>query len=535
MSIAVAVAVLGTVTGEAAAATAVRDQQPSLTRTVQSLDQLLAAMKPRTAAAPSAVAKSELDRISDERDRQLVEDFAEFDEEEEVRDAAKKALASTDPNAIRDFLQRGEAEARQRAKDKRAGADVENRRRIETLRGTGGSFFNAEVERVLKGTPQDRADFLAFGAEIAKQRDEAEKQNAAKRAEENRKRVQMLASVGGPAVKRAAQAALDSKNDTVIEEFLEKGYQAAARQDADDRAAHEKAQKEAQEAAEKLRELARKAAVAAEARTKLIAAHGDAVKALKNASNAMSSAASAAREADRMLAADRAGKRLSNYDQVKAEVARQVGYAQDAARAAQVAAAQAKVQADVLVETGLEHGTQWSEVATGIAAAADAAWKAGQTAQHAVDATAATAAGLNAKNQAELHEQQARKWRANAEEHARAAARLAEAAEKQAKIAATAAARAKDARLAAEQAEREAWEHARKTREARVEAERQAVIAAEQRKIAERERDLAAAARARAEKERDIAAAARARAEAEARTASAARAQAQAAAATAAA
>ncbi|WP_078851461.1 polymorphic toxin-type HINT domain-containing protein [Streptomyces sp. NRRL S-237] len=534
MAISVAVTVLGTFTGEAAAATAVRDQKASVTRTVQSLDQLVAGLKPKTAGTPAPAPRSELDRISAERDRQLVEDFAEFDAEEEVREAAKKALESTDPNAVRDFLQHGEAEARQRAKDKRAGTDVANRARIEKLRGTGGTFFNAEVERVLKGTPQDRADFLAFGAEIAKQRDEAEKQNAAKRAEENRKRVEMLAAVGGPAVKRAAQAALDSKNDAVIAEFLEKGYQAAAQQDADDRAAHEKAQKEAQEAADKLRELARRTTAAAEARTKLIAAHGEAVKALKNASNAMSSAASTAREADRMLAADRAGKRLSNYDPVKTEVKRQVGYAQDAAKAAQVAAAQAKVQADVLVQNGLEHGTQWAEVAAGIATAADAAAKAGQTAQHAVDATAATAAGLNAKDQAELHEQQAKKWRANAEEHARAAARLAEAADKQAKIAATAATRAKDARVAAEQAEREAWEHARKTRDARLEAERQAQIAAEQRKIAERERDLAAAARARAERERDIAAAARARAEAEARTASAARAQAQAAAATAA-
>ncbi|MGA4798154.1 polymorphic toxin-type HINT domain-containing protein [Streptomyces lavendulocolor] len=534
VSAAIAVAVLGTVTGEAAAATSVRNEQASLTRTLQSLDRLAEAVKPRGGTAPAPAATSELDRISDERDRQLVEDFAEFDEEEEVREAAKAALASTDPNAIRDFLQHGEAEARQRAKDKRAGADVENRRKIEALRGTGGSFFNAEVERVLKGTAQDRADFLAFGADIAKQRDEADKQNAAKRAEENRKRVEMLASVGGPAVKRAALAALESKDDAVIAEFLETGYQTAAQQDADDRAAHEKAQKEAQEAAEKLRELARKAAVAAEARTKLIAAHGDAVKALKTASNAMSAAAAQSREADRMLAADKAGKRLSDYGPVKTEVARQVGYAEDAAKAAQVAAAQAKVQAGVLVETGLEHGTQWSEVASGIAGAADAAAKAAATARHAVDATAADAAGLNAKNQAELHAQQAAKWRANAEEHAKAAARLAEAAETQAKIAATAAARARTARLAAEQAEKEAWEHARKTRDARIEAQRQAKIAAEQRAIAERERDLAAAARARAEKERDIAAAARARAEAEARTASAARAQAQAAAATAA-
>ncbi|MFD8994022.1 Hint domain-containing protein [Streptomyces abikoensis] len=526
---------MGGTTGEATAATTAKTQSVSATQALAALDRLAASL-PKPAVAPAPAPRTELDKLSAERDRQLVQDFAEFDPEEEVREAAKKALESSDPNAIREFLAHGEAEARQRAKEKKDGADVKNRAEIEKLRGTGGPFFNAEVERVLgpKATAKDRADFLAFGAAIAKQRDEADKQNAAKRAEENRKRVEMLVASGGPEVKKAAQAALDTKDDAKIAEFLDKGYLVAAQKDADARAAAEKAQKEAEEAARKLRELAEKAARAAEARTKLIAAHGDAVKALKNASNAMTQASAAARQADRMLSADRAGKKLSSYDDVKTEVARQVENAGTAAKQAQVAAAQAKVQADVLVETGLTYGTQWSEVASGIAAAADAAVKASETAQHAVDATEADAKGLNAKNQAELHEQQAKMWRANAEQHAATAAKLAEAADKQAKIAADAASRARTARIAAEQAEKEAWEHAKKTREARQEAERQAKIAAEQRAIAERERDLAAAARARAEHERDVAAAARARAEAEARTASAARAEAQAAAATAA-
>ncbi|MGG8406322.1 hypothetical protein ACM614_06680, partial [Streptomyces sp. 12297] len=438
------------------------------------------------AAAPPAPGRSELDRISDERDRQLVEDYAEFDQEEEVREAARKALESTDPNAIREFLERGEAEARQRAKDKRNAADVENRRTIEALRGTGGTHFNAEVERVLGGTPQDRADFLAFGADIARQRDKAAEQNDQQRAAENRKRVETLAAIGGPEVKRAAQAALATGDDKAIAEFLDKGYLVAAQQDADDRAAHEKAQKEALEAAERLRTLAANTARAAEARTKLIAAHGDAVRALKNASNAMSMAAASSREADRLLAGDRAGKRLSDYSQVKKAVALQVGFADTAAKQAQVAAGQAKVQADVLVETGLPHGVQWAEVAAGIAAASDAASRAAQTARHAIDASAADAAGLNAQNRAELHEQQAKAWRANAAQHAKAAAELARQADKQAKIAADAAAKTRQARIEAEQAEKAAWEHAKKTRDARLEAERQAKIAAEQRAIAER-------------------------------------------------
>ncbi len=484
--------------------------------------------------APPPALRTELDRISDERDRQLVEDYAEFDDEEEVREAARKALESTDPNAIREFLERGEAEARQRAKDKRNAADIENRRTVEALRGTGGPFFNAEVVRVLAGTAQDRADFLAFGADIARQRDKAAEQNERQRAAENRKRVEMLAAVGGPEVKRAAQAALASDDDKVIAEFLEKGYQAAAQRDADDRAAHEKAQKEALAEAERLRKLAENTARAAQARTKLIAVHGDAVRALKNSSNAMSLAAAAARDADRMLAGDRAGKRLSDYTEVKKAVALQVGFADTAAKQAQVAAGQAKVQAEILVETGLTHGVQWAEVAAGIAAAADAASRAAQTARHAVDATAANAAGLNAQNKAELHEKQAKAWRANAAEHAKAAAELARQADKQAKTAANAAAKTRQARIEAEQAEKSAWEHAKKTRDARLEAERQAGVAAEQRAVAQRERELAAAARERAERENQAAAQARARADAEARTAAARRADAQAAAATAA-
>ncbi|WP_338490901.1 hypothetical protein [Streptomyces sp. SJL17-4] len=497
---------------------------------VQRGNAVLAALR----AAPAPDARTELDRLSDQHDRQLVEDYAEFDEEEEVREAARKALESTDPHAIRDFLERGEAEARQRARDKRNATDVGNRQKIEAMRGTGGPYFNAEAERVLAGTAQDRADFLAFGAEIARQRDKATEQNEQQRAAENRKRVEMLAAMGGPEVKRAAQVALATGDAKVIAEFLEKGYLVAAQRDADDRAAHEKAQKEALEAAERLRKLAENSARAAEARTKLIAVHGDAVRALKNSSNAMSLAAAASRTADRMLAADRAGKRLSDYSEVKKDVARQVGFADTAAKQAQVAAGQARVQAEILVETGLTYGTQWSDVATGIQAAADAAWQAAQTAQHAVDATAADAAGLNSQHQAELNEKQAKAWRANAEQHAKAAAGLAASAAKQAKIAADAAAKSRQARIDAEKAEKTAWEHAQRTRDARVEAQRQARIADEQRRIAEREQKLAAAARERAEREQQVAAQARARAEAEARTASAKRAEAQAAAATAA-
>ncbi|MEU3269114.1 ALF repeat-containing protein [Streptomyces bacillaris] len=117
----------------------------------------------------------------------------------------------------------------------------------------------------------------------------------------------MLAASGGPEVQRVARIALATGDDKAIAEFLDKGYQIAAQKDADERAAREKEQKEALEPAERLRKLAEDTARAAQARTKLIAVHGDATRALKNASNAMSLAAVASREADRMLSADKAG------------------------------------------------------------------------------------------------------------------------------------------------------------------------------------------------------------------------------------
>ncbi|MFE9404825.1 hypothetical protein ACFYNY_24205 [Streptomyces sp. NPDC006530] len=279
-----ALAILAGTPGEAAATTTAGTLQASLSQTLASFDRLAASL-PKAASAPAPAPRTELDKLSAERDRQLVEDYAEFDEEDEVREAARKALDSSDPDAIKEFLAHGEAEARQRAKDKNNGTDVKNRQQIEAMRGTGDPVFNAEVERVLKGDARAREDFLAFGADIARTQDKKNAQSAKERAAELRKRVEMLVASGGPEVKKAAAAALATNDDKAIAEFLDKGYLVAEHKDAEARAAHEKALKEAQEAADKLRDLAEKAARAAAARTKLIAVHGDAVKALKEASN----------------------------------------------------------------------------------------------------------------------------------------------------------------------------------------------------------------------------------------------------------
>ncbi|WP_344964556.1 hypothetical protein [Streptomyces thioluteus] len=168
VSTAVAVALLGGLTGQAAGAP---ERPERLSR--------FAPVVP--AAAPAPRAQTAFERGADDSDRQLVEVIAEFDEDEEVKAAAKKALESSDPNAVREFLEHGEAEARKRSQEKKDAADAGNRRKIEAMRGTGGPYFEQEVDRVLKGSARDprrlpgvrRGDSPAAGQEDRRDRQEA--------------------------------------------------------------------------------------------------------------------------------------------------------------------------------------------------------------------------------------------------------------------------------------------------------------------------------------------------------------------------
>ncbi|WP_020670367.1 ALF repeat-containing protein [Amycolatopsis nigrescens] len=453
------------------------------------------------------------DITGDPRLRAWVADFVELDPEPEVREAAAEALRGDDA-AIMAFISVGVHEARARAAARKQEADRLNRVAIEPMAGTGGPIFNAEVTRVLAGEPGDRADFLAYGKDVARQRDEQTRQFEQQRLEQNRARVTMLADVAGAEVRKGARTALET-GDSAIAEFLRTGYQAAAKRDADAREAYLKDLEERNKAAEQLTELAKKAARAAVARKNLLIAHGNGIQALQRASNAMVSAANEARRAAKILAEDESSgqHQPDAFRQVKAEVARQLGYAGQAATDAQQASATATVQANILVETGLTYGAQWAQMAHGMAAAAAAAVSASQTAQHAIDATEATDLAQDAQQKAEAHAEQARKWRAHAEEHARSAATIAEAARVQAVAAQDAAARARQARVEAEAAEQQAWAAARRAHESRLVAEAEQQKAAAARAAAERERANAAASRAEAERQGAIARSARGNAE----------------------
>ncbi|WP_415830416.1 ALF repeat-containing protein, partial [Kibdelosporangium persicum] len=241
----------------------------------------------------------------DPRFRQLVADNAELAEDVEVRDAAKAAL-DLGRTGIMAFLNGGKREAERKAAERKEREAAENRAAIEPLRGTGGPYLRAEVDRVLAGTDLDRVYFLAFTRRIAEQRDAAVTQSAQQRAEVNRARVTMVLGAGGPEVKRAAQAALDA-GDAAIEQFLATGYLEAARKDAEAREKFLADEEARQKAAEALSELAKKSARANEARRVLVVEHGNGIRALQRSSNALILAGNEARKAEQILAANTAG------------------------------------------------------------------------------------------------------------------------------------------------------------------------------------------------------------------------------------
>lgn len=182
------------------------------------------------AAAVSVAGQSDDAPGIDPRLRQIVVDNAELAEDVEVRDAAAAALADGSDAAIMEFLDHGMADAQARAAARKAAEDAQNRATIQALAGTGGPYFNAEVVRVLAGTPSDRAQFLAYGADIARKRDADAAKAAAELAQHNRALAGLYVAQGGPEVKRTGQIALNT-GDAAIAEWLKTGLAAAQKID----------------------------------------------------------------------------------------------------------------------------------------------------------------------------------------------------------------------------------------------------------------------------------------------------------------
>jgi hypothetical protein len=457
---------------------------------------------------------------SNERWVKAITDTAELTQEPEIRDAAYKVLATGDAAAIRRFAMVEMPVLDQQVRDRKAREAAERLAKVKTMVGTGvpNGYFNAEVQRVLASTDYEREMFLAYGADIARTRDEQAAEETRNRAAQLRERLRLFAAAA-PAdsrVKIVADQAL-AGDDAAVSAFFTTGYAVAARADAEAREQYLADLAERNKAAEELSDLAKRAKRASEARVQMMVAHGDGVRALQQAANAMAGAANAARHSQRVLAGNgTVASKAIDLNNAKTQIATELGDAQHAAQRAQSAAAASRVAAQVLEETGLTYGIEWTQMAEGMSQAATAAVGATTTAGHAVDATIATNNAQGAEAKAAAHARQAERWREHAVEHAAAAARLAAATAKQADAAKTAAARAKTAREQAQAAEAKAWAEAQKTRQQRLAAEAKAAEARDQRQIAETERANAEKHRAEAERQAAIARNARAAADAEA-------------------
>ncbi|MEU4219677.1 hypothetical protein, partial [Actinoplanes sp. NPDC026623] len=364
--------------------------------------------------------------------RDLVVNIAELGEEPELREAAAAALASTAPGAIETFLFVTHGQLTQQIEDRRTLTAQQNLATIQAMAGTGtpGGYFNAEVTRVLRGTDADRESFLAYGAGIARTRDEQAATAERDRRKLLRDRLTALAATAadGSEMKRAATAA-SAGDDAAVAAFWNGGYLTAARADAAAREQYLADLEARNKAAQDLSDLAQRAARASDARRRMLVAHGNAVHELQRASNAMAGAANAARSAQRILAgAGTDAEMTAQLSAAKTEVTAQLALAQQAAERARIASVAAISESDVLIEAGLDYGAEWSRIVEGMHQAAVAAVGASTTAAHAVDATIATHNAKTAADRAEAHRQEAEKWREHAEEHAAAAAELAAAA-----------------------------------------------------------------------------------------------------------
>ncbi|MFE5902338.1 polymorphic toxin-type HINT domain-containing protein [Streptomyces sp. NPDC056488] len=187
-----------------------------------------------------------------------------------------------------------------------------------------------------------------------------------------------------------------------------------------------------------------------------------------------------------------------------------------AALAAQVEAARAdkaKGEAYAIADAaglprgrGLMYGQQALQVSKASAAAAQAAFKATETAANATRASASDSKTLMALAETQAHAMKAEFRRKAAEEAEAQAKAAAEGAAYQAKVAAENAAKAKEAENRAKAAEAEAKTAAADAAAKRKKAEAEAAYAKSQKELADTERAKAGTARAKADAERQVAA-----------------------------
>jgi len=260
----------------------------------------------RLAGQPAQAVPAEDPPIDDEAlDRMLTQDLADYDEDPEVRAAAQAALDTDDPAKIRDFLDKGLPVYRKAAAERKKIKAVEDRALVQWWAETGTPIVRQRAAAAL-ATKNDAkiADFVAIGQAAAAAADAQEVINAAEQARTIQARVEQLVAHGGYEVQAQGQAALDSEDAAVIAEFYNHGYAVASQRDTDTQKQIEDALAARTKAVGDLTDLAQRATLAAGAQKQIVTASISATQSLTVAANSMGLVNKYAKQADAIYAGD---------------------------------------------------------------------------------------------------------------------------------------------------------------------------------------------------------------------------------------
>ncbi|GAB1639929.1 polymorphic toxin-type HINT domain-containing protein [Krasilnikovia sp. MM14-A1259] len=437
----------------AAPPVAVAAARPRAVTLEQALQQLLAGQPQDKLPTDDPVDDAGLDRM-------LAQDLADYDEDPDVREAAKAVLATNDPAKIKDFLDNGLPVYRKAGEQRKKDQAERDRYLLQEWAETGTPSVREKAKALLAGTDDEKiAAFVATGKAAAELADKQDALSAADKAKTIRARVEQLVDQGGYEVQSLGQAALDSDDPAVIENFYTDGYKAASQHDADTQKQITEALAARSKAVDDLTDLARRATQAANAQKRIIEESITATKALTQAALSMGLANKDAKTADATYAADLPLRKAGNKTHTADLTALRTQACTDAASAGRNAdqvtahAGVAAVQAKTLQDTGLSHGIAWADVIQAQADAGTAAKQAAETACHAAEATEAAGKTLDADRNATVDADNAVKYRQAAEREQAAAEKLADRAEK---LAAGAQAAAQDAHTQRLRAEKDA-------------------------------------------------------------------------------
>jgi pretoxin HINT domain-containing protein len=240
-----------------------------------------------------------------ELNRMLIQDLADYDTDAEVRAAATAVLATNDPVQFSTFLDTALPIYRAAAVQRRKELAAVNLALVQRWAEEGGPIVRTRAAAAL-ATKNDTkiADFVAIGHAAAQAADEQDVINAAEQARLIKARVEQMVASGGYEVNSAGQAALDTDDPVTIAAFYNTGYKEAAARDTTAQNQIQQALAARAKAVADLADLASRATQAANARVQIITSSVAATKSLTIAANSLGLVNRYAKQGDAIYTAD---------------------------------------------------------------------------------------------------------------------------------------------------------------------------------------------------------------------------------------